>query len=73
MRLTLLELQNPLCNALSIASMEGSTDITLTVAHTQALDRWLATLLKVTDKAEHSLEFCPLAVLLPPFPTMGLA
>ena len=52
---------------------ESSADATLTILHIQSIDRWINMLLKVTDKAECSLDFCPSAASLPPFPAMGLA
>ena len=72
MQMLLLELQSPLREALSIASMENSSDASLSVPQIQALDRWINMLLKVNDKAERSLNFCPSAASLPPFPAIGL-
>ena len=69
----LTELQGPIKDALSIASMENWPDAVLAISQLQVIDSWFGFLLKVNDKVECSLEFCPPALTLPPYPTLGLA
>ena len=73
MRLSMLDLQAPLCDALSIASMENRTDASIATAHLRNIDAWLNTLLNLISKAEKSVDFCQSAHQLPPYPALGLA
>ena len=71
--LSLLNLQGPIRDALSIASMENRQDATIGIPQLQNIDRWLNFHLSLTSKAEKSLEYCPPAATLPPYPALGLA
>lgn len=73
LRTSLLHLQAPLWDALSIASMENQQDVSLSMLHLKNLDNWLNFLLNVTNKAEKSVNFCQAVVQLPPYPALGLA
>ena len=70
---TLLHLQTPLRDAMSIASMENQSDAIISMAHLQDIDNWLNMLLSMTNKAEKSIDFCQVAAQLPPYPALGLA
>ena len=69
----LQELQAPLQESLSIASMENSEFTMITTDHARQISHWFAMLTTVTDKAAKSLDYCPEAAQLPPYPALGLA
>ena len=69
----LAELTTPLQDALSIASMENSEYTSIKMAHSQRLLELLSTLTNVTEKASKSVDYCPAASQLPPYPALGLA
>ena len=73
MHLFLLHLQGPVQDALSISSMENRQDAIVPVHHLNEIDKWLNFHLSLTNKAEKLLEYCPPAMVLPPYPALGLA
>ena len=73
MRQSLLNIQAPLCNSLSIASMENRSDTTISTEHLHHIDTWLNMMLNLINKAEKSVDFCQAATQLPPYPVIGLA
>ena len=73
MRMSLLRLQGPVRDALSISSMENRPDAVVLVQHLQEVDKWFNFQLSLINKGEKSLDYCPPAATLPPYPTLGLA
>ena len=69
----LAQIQSPIQDALSIASMENSEFTTINTAHARQLLQLLDTLTKVADKATKSIDYCQAATQLPPYPALGLA
>ena len=53
--------------------MENRHNAIVSVSHLQEIDSWLNFHLSLTNKAEKSLDFCPPAATLPPYPALRLA
>ena len=68
----LIQLQDPLQDALSIASMENSEFTSLRTDLARQLLQLVDTLVKVNARASKSIDHCPAAAQLPPYPALGL-